>query len=113
MDTRLALESFEYDNKKGSFMLILKCMSIPSINKAYGQRGKGGGLYLLPEVVDFINQLKDQMILTDPVKKCPWLNKKNIFSLSINFVLNHSFWSRDTDNLGKKTQDAIFDCLGV
>jgi len=105
--------SFEYNNMDQYFELILRCEKpIPSTNKLYGVK-TSSEFYLLPEVTEFLNLLKDQLVLTDPVSHCPWINTLNSYSLTFNFILNHSFWKRDLDNLIKKTQDVLFECISV
>jgi len=105
--------SFNYNNQEKSFELILRCeQQIPSVNRIYGIK-RNGSFYLLPEVADFMNFIKDQIVLVDPVSHCPWINTLNVYSLTFNFVLNNCFWKRDLDNLIKKAQDVVFECLSV
>ena len=114
MDTQLAKESFNYSNEPGNewIIMIVKCHKIPSVNSQYNH-GKHGQLYRSPELVQFEQELKDQIVLCDPVKLCPWIKPDGLYDVTFDFIMNRSFWRRDVSNCVKGTEDSIFRCLGV
>jgi Holliday junction resolvase RusA-like endonuclease len=113
MDTELAFDSFRYDNDEHWFELIVKATAFPSVNQLYGINTRSKTVYLLSHVVKFQGEIKDQIILTDPKSHCPWINNNNVYYINFTFILNHSFWSRDLDNMLKTVQDCVFNSLNV
>lgn len=112
MNTSLAQNSFRYDNKNRWFELVMKVASFPSVNSLY-DTNKWGAKFMRPEVSNMKWMIKEQVMKSDPVKYCPWIREDIAFVITYNFILNHSFWKRDTDNMIKVMQDGIFECLNV
>lgn len=113
MDTKLALESFTYDNDKMMFEMMMKCVEFPSTNRLYGINSKTKVIYTLPEVARFKSDIKDQIILTDPKRHCWWITPNANYCVEFSFIIKKNFWTRDIDNMIKVVQDAIFECLDV
>ena len=113
METGLAFDSFRYDNEEGWFEIVVKATEFPSVNNTYGINTKTKSIYTLPHVVKFQNEIKDQLILTDPKSRCPWIKGSTSYYVQFTFILNHHFWSRDLDNMIKCTQDCVFSSLNV
>lgn len=113
MDTELAFDSFRYNNSETWFELILKATAFPSVNQSYGINTRNKTIYTLPHVIQFQNEIKEQVILIDPKSQCPWITESQVYYIHFTFILNHSFWSRDLDNMLKAAQDCIFSCLSV
>lgn len=114
MDDKLAIESFRFENEGETpyFEMIVKCHKIPSVNSQYGI-GRHGQVYRSPELVKFEQELKDQIVIVDPKKNCPWIQPMEIYDVHFVFIMNKSFWKRDVSNCVKSTEDIIFRCLGV
>lgn len=114
MDDKLAIESFRYENSGDNpyFEMIVKCHKIPSVNSQYGI-GKHGQVFRSPELIKFEQELKDQIVIVDPRKNCPWIHKDGTYDVHFGFIMNRSFWRRDVSNCVKGTEDIIFRCLGV
>ena len=113
MDIGLALKSFRYDNEECWFEIVVKATEFPSVNNLYGINSRSKNIYVLPHVVKFKGELKDQIILTDPKSYCPWLVNSGVYFFHSTFVLNHKFWGRDLDNLLKIPIDVVFQCLRI
>lgn len=113
MDTKLALESFTYDNDKMMFEMMMKCVEFPSTNRLYGINSRTKVVYTLPEVARFKCDIKDQIIIADPKKYCDWIVPNANYRIDFSFILKKNFWIRDIDNMIKVVQDAIFECLDV
>lgn len=116
MDSDLAFKSFENNEDEQWFQVMLKCSEFPSINSAHGYRLRGetdARIFDQPWVVKFRGEIRDQLILLDPKKKCKWLNPNDIYYLYIKFILKSYFWNRDYDNCIKIFQDEIFNALHI
>lgn len=113
MNSKLAIDSFHFDNDKLFFEIMVKCTEFPSTNRLYGINSKTKVVYTLPHVAQFKSDIRDQIILSDPKKHCWWITNTTTYRVDFSFILKHHFWSRDIDNLVKVTQDAIFECLDV
>lgn len=111
MDTGLAITSFKYDNEEMWFEFVLKCTQLVSVNSMYSP-GRHG-MFKTPQTVRFENELKDQIILCDPVRHCPWIIPGMMFKVHFNFILKNNFWKRDTSNMVKSPEDVIFRALGI
>jgi Holliday junction resolvase RusA-like endonuclease len=113
MNIDLAENSFEYNNEEKWFRLILKCTEIPSVNSAHGINTKTKVVYDMPWLTKFKQELSDQLIISDPRKHCPWIKDTPTFYLAMKFIIKHSMWSRDLDNMVKFTQDRIAEAIWI
>lgn len=113
MDTSLATESFIHNDEEMWFEMVMKCTKFPSVNSLYGINTTNKVVYTLPNVVNFLNELKDQIILTDPRSECKWLTNDKTYYTKFVFILKDNFWIRDVDNMVKEPQDAIFSSLKI
>lgn len=113
MDVGLALESFRYDNDEGWFEMMVKCTEFVSVNSMYGINSARKVIFASEGLTRLQNELKDQIVLADPKKHCPWISTQQVYYIHFNYILNHGFWTRDLDNMLKAVQDIIFECLGV
>lgn len=109
----IALSSFRYDNEAKWFEVVLKVDYFTSINSAYCINKRTGAIYLSPDMYRMICEVKDQIVITDPVTQCPWVTPDNLYRVTYNFILKSNFFKRDADNCIKKIQDAVFECLHV
>jgi Holliday junction resolvase RusA-like endonuclease len=107
METELACKSFENNDKEKWFQMVLKCTEFPSVNSAHGFNIKKNLIFDQPWVTQFRSEIRDQLIISDPVKQCTWLNPNDIFYLCIKFIIKRCFYSRDYDNMIKIFQDEI------
>lgn len=96
-------------------VIRLQC-KIPSVNCAYkpAHNGRRAWLYLDPEVGDFKTQVTELVQMTD-IKALKALKDQDVrLKLFLVFYISKShFWSRDTSNMIKVTEDAIVDAIGI
>lgn len=113
MNHDLASESLKYNNDEKWFELLMRCTEFPSVNNQYGINTHSKSVFLLPHVRKFINELTDQLVISDPKSLCPWILPSGVYFLRIYFIIKREFWSRDVDNMVKVTQDTIFRNLNL
>lgn len=109
----ISTNSFNYNNDERWFEIMIKCDELVSINTAHGMNTRTKVVYDNPWTVRFKNQLKQQLIMSDPVKNCPWITYGEIYYLTIYYLFKSGFWSRDLDNVHKITQDIISDACKI
>jgi len=111
METSLALETFRYNNEEKWFEIVVKCTHIPSVNSQY--QHYGSMTWKADSLVQFENELQDQLVLADPKKHCPWITRDEVYDVHFNFLMNRNFWKRDVSNCVKSTEDILFRSLNV
>lgn len=111
----MKLQSIELKSESNEITVILSTTHIESVNSMYQARvGKKGGksfpiIYKSPQAVRYIDEITSQLSLIDFHKDCPWMFDSGCyFDVTVQFVMNRSFNSRDLDNCLKLTTDAIF-----
>lgn len=96
-------------------IIRLQC-KIPSVNCAYkpAQNGRRAWLYLDPEVSDFKTQVTELVQMTDISSFKKFKDQDVRLKLFLVFYISTShFWSRDTSNMIKITEDAIVEATGI
>lgn len=96
------------NNIKG-FQILLKWNKLQSINSMYVRTSKGITLSNTSRL--FKKQVSSQVVKQLP-KIFPFTNK-DVFKLSLHFVLKYRFFSRDTSNFIKLVEDTIFEELHI
>lgn len=88
---------------------MLKWEHLESVNRMYIRTKMG--IALSPEARKFKSEVAKQVRLQLP-KPLPFTNK-DVFKLSLHFILNTRFFIRDTSNFIKIVEDTIFDELDI
>lgn len=96
-------------NQIKGFQMILKWDKLTSVNRMYIRTKTG--MTLSPECRKFKREVAKQVRLQLP-KSLPF-NNKDVFKLSLQFVLKERFFVRDTSNFIKLVEDTIFDELDI
>lgn len=91
------------------FRMMLKWEKLESVNNMYTRTRKG--MTLSPEARKFKSEVGKQVRKQLP-KNLPFTNK-DVFKLSLHFILNSRFFVRDTSNFIKLVEDCIFDELDI
>lgn len=91
------------------FQMVLKWNKLESVNKMYMRTSTG--MTLSPESRKFKREVAKQVRIQLP-NPLPF-NNKDVFKLSLQFVLKSRFFIRDTSNFIKLVEDCIFDELDI
>lgn len=91
------------------FRMMLKWEKLESVNSMYTRTRRG--MTLSPAARKFKAEVGKQVRKQLP-KKLPFTNK-DVFKLSLHFILNSRFFVRDTSNFIKLVEDCIFDELDI
>ena len=91
------------------FQMILKWDKLTSVNRMYIRTKTG--MTLSPECRKFKKDVAKQVRVQLP-SPLPF-NDKDVFKLSLQFVLKTRFFVRDTSNFIKLVEDTIFDELDI
>lgn len=89
---------------------------IPSVNCAYKPacNGRYARLYLDPEVGDYKTQITELVEMSELVRVRDHKDQKVHLKLFLAFYISPShFWTRDTSNMIKITEDAIVQATGI
>lgn len=113
MNSKIAMESFRFNNDEQWFEMMVKASEFISVNSMYGINKTGQVVFASEGLTKLQNELKDQIALVDPKSKCPWIVSTQVYYIRFNYILSHGFWKRDLDNMLKAVQDIIFTSLGV
>lgn len=120
----MELKSVSRSSDKNEVTIILSTSHIESVNNLYRARVayKSSGkkkvaypvIYKSPEVLRYINEVSEQLDKIDFRKDYPWIFESDYFDVTVQFVMNKSFNSRDLDNCLKIMTDALFgSALGL
>lgn len=111
----MKIQSVNNENGKNEITIILSTEHIESVNSMYQARvGKKNGkpfpiIYKSPQAARYTSEITDQLSSIDFRTECPWMFESGCyFDVTVQFVMNRSFNSRDLDNCLKLTTDAIF-----
>lgn len=96
-------------NSPKGFQMILKWDKLTSVNRMYIRTKTG--MTLSPECRKFKKDVSKQ-VRTQLPNPLPFTNK-DVFKLSLQFVLKSRFYIRDTSNFIKLVEDTIFDELDI
>lgn len=113
MNTDLAVKSFTYDNLERWFEIVMKCTEFVSVNSSLGINNRTKTVFEQPWLTRFKSELSDQLILADPVSKCPWITESQVYFLAVKMIFKKYFWARDLDNTIKYTQDRIAEACHI
>lgn len=91
------------------FQIFLKWDKLESVNQLYIRTKTG--MTMSPKARKFKRDVSKQVRLQLP-NPLPF-NNKNLFKLSLHFILKSRFFIRDTSNFIKLVEDTIFDELDI
>jgi len=97
------------DNNKKGFRMMLKWEKLESVNKMYTRTRTG--MTLSNEARKFKKEVAKQVRAQLP-KTLPF-GPKDVFKLSLHFILKQRFFVRDTSNFIKLVEDCIFEELDI
>lgn len=89
---------------------------IPSVNCAYKPacNGRYARLYLDPEVSDYKTQITELVQMSELIRVRDHKDQDVRMKLFLAFYIGTShFWTRDTSNMIKITEDAIVEAIGI
>ena len=117
----MKLQSISKNTDKCEVDIILSTEHIESVNSMYQARvGKKNGrhfpiIYKSPQAVRYTDEIVSQLESINFHEDYPWIFEDGCyFDVTVQFVMNRSFNSRDLDNCLKITTDAIFGhTLGI
>jgi Holliday junction resolvase RusA-like endonuclease len=95
--------------KVKGFQMLLKWTKLESVNRMYIRTKTG--MTMSPEARKFKKEVSKQVRKQLP-KPLPF-NNKDLFKLSLHFILKTRFFVRDTSNFIKLIEDTIFDELDI
>lgn len=116
----MKLKSVSENSDKNEVTIILSTSHIESVNNLYRARvaykSNGPGkkktaypvIYRSPEVLKYLDEVSEQLEKVDFKSQHPWIFESDYFDVTVQFVMNKSFNSRDLDNCLKIITDALF-----
>ena len=115
----MKVKDIEGNLDKRELSFILSTDKIVSVNQLYNDRvGRKGGkaypiIYKSPAAVKFTEEVEEQLLTLDFKELAPWIWEVDYFDMTVNFILNSNFNSRDTSNGIKLLEDCVFRHLGL